>query len=196
MPVDKAPEGRDGYKAALQEMADRFRANGHVEIADRIEERECGGCTFCCKAKGIDDLDPPKPSWEICQHACEAGCSIYEERPRSCQVYACAWRMGIGRDSARPDKIGVMIDAEVLEDGESVLTIRATGPYDPWPVIRAIRDGRKLGAHHVGFTTMEEDRSIIDCKYFSDPGDIERGIGRHAGRGETGWNRPSKEKKK
>ena len=50
--------------------------------------RTCDGCTLCCKILGVDELQKPANAW--CAH-CERtkGCSIYAERPPSCQTFQC-----------------------------------------------------------------------------------------------------------
>src|SRR5215472_15010600 len=94
----------------------------------------CDGCTFCCKAMGVKELDKPENVW--CEFACRkpGRCSIYVERPQSCQEFKCYWlstqtsdvpanRMPI---EFRPDKSRCMI----VESDERRLIARVD-PREP-----------------------------------------------------------------
>jgi Fe-S-cluster containining protein len=70
--------------------------------------RECGGCTACCTVCEILELD--KPIRTKCEHECEIGCAIYENRPKTCQLFFCAWLRGFGTEDERPDKLGLFIE--------------------------------------------------------------------------------------
>lgn len=74
--------------------------------------RSCGECQACCEAIGVyfakDDFE--KPPFQRCEHQCEAGCAIYENRPRPCRVFNCTWILGWGREQDRPDKLGLVIE--------------------------------------------------------------------------------------
>ena len=86
--------------------------------------RDCGECIACCVYLKIPALDKPKLTH--CQHlnlveevkentmqlsaqAC-GSCGIYEDRPQVCKTYACAWLLGGGRESDRPDRSKMLID--------------------------------------------------------------------------------------
>lgn len=68
----------------------------------------CGGCTFCCLAMAVTELDKPKDRW--CPHAKKGvGCGIYPSRPQSCQDFECLWLQTDWPDeSMRPDRAKVM----------------------------------------------------------------------------------------
>src|SRR5262245_40783104 len=71
---------------------------------------ECGGCTLCCKLMGIPELEKKPGKW--CTHcAVGQGCKIYADRPESCRVFDCMYRLGPpGTDiKLRPDKCKVVI---------------------------------------------------------------------------------------
>ena len=71
--------------------------------------RSCGGCTACCKTHDVAEVDTP--SGELCQFAIIGqGCSIYNQRPRACQLYMCWWLLGKGEESDRPDCLKVVMD--------------------------------------------------------------------------------------
>ena len=72
--------------------------------------RKCGECQLCCRLLPVRELK--KLANKRCQHQrFRKGCSIYSERPISCQLWSCCWL--IGRDTetlARPDKSHYVID--------------------------------------------------------------------------------------
>ena len=181
----------------LKDSIEHFRAKGHDWVADRMEARECGDCTFCCTAKGIPDMEGGrKPPWVECDHVCEAGCGIYDAKPRTCSIYYCGWRLGLGGESSRPDKAQVMVDlspiTNAVPDIGDVLgvLVHADRPYRIIPVLRMLNDARRVGVPHTGFATAKEDRDGCRIEYEADPKKLEPRIARHAGRGETGWNVP------
>lgn len=69
--------------------------------------RECGGCTACCTVMAVKEFG--KGMYRTCSHVSGQGCSIYQERPRSCRVWSCQWQLG-EIDGERPDKSGVVIN--------------------------------------------------------------------------------------
>ena len=160
-------------------------------MVERIKERECGECTFCCTAKSIEDMVPIKPAWKRCKELCIAGCGIYKTKPETCADYFCAWRLGLGEDSARPDKVGAMVDVDVIH-GETTagITVHAKGAYDHDEVAGMINDGRRLGIAMVGFASEEDDSVPTMLQYTDEPEWIVGRLRSHSGDGKTGWNRP------
>lgn len=77
--------------------------------------RSCGDCQACCRAIRVQ-TDPEdkhqiqKPHHQPCQHQGAKGCGIYEERPRCCAVFTCMWLHGWGRNSDRPDRLGLIFE--------------------------------------------------------------------------------------
>jgi hypothetical protein len=79
------------------------------------ENTICGACTACCKSLGIAELDKPALQW--CQH-CDIGkgCTIYQDRPRSCHTYTCLYYQGVEEGEhpwpleMRPDRSHVIVD--------------------------------------------------------------------------------------
>ena len=88
--------------------------------------RQCGDCIVCCVYPRIDDPELRKPGMAHCPHLTLPGseepnkayytgrscknCTIYEDRPRLCEAYECAWVLGAGDDGDRPDKILMLFD--------------------------------------------------------------------------------------
>ena len=75
----------------------------------------CGDCTMCCKLVGVQELDKPRDTW--CEH-CEIGkgCSIYEDRPQSCDDFECLWLQSQSKsdpmgEHLRPDRCKVVLGA-------------------------------------------------------------------------------------
>lgn len=75
---------------------------------------ECNGCRFCCWSYSVEDVPQQakgpglrilqyKAPLSHCQHECEAGCSIHEQKgyPKECRDFRCPYLVG---DSIhRPD---------------------------------------------------------------------------------------------
>jgi hypothetical protein len=76
-----------------------------------MTERSCGGCTACCKALPIAELDKPSGRW--CTHCDKKrGCRIYDERPAGCRDFKCQWLLGsVFTDEERPDKVRIVVDS-------------------------------------------------------------------------------------
>jgi hypothetical protein len=75
-----------------------------------VPGRECGSCTACCVFLTIDSPEITKQSGAICRHRTEAGCGIYETRPRPCQEFFCGWRRNANiPEDWRPDRSGIFI---------------------------------------------------------------------------------------
>lgn len=75
-----------------------------------MTSRSCGECEECCRVVGVEELK--KPHHTTCAHQTGKGCAIYGDHPSECKSYICAWRQGILPDAMRPDKIGLIVDAE------------------------------------------------------------------------------------
>lgn len=69
--------------------------------------RSCGSCTACCTLTFVPELQ--KLENTTCKH-CDKGCTIYEDRPRSCREYRCAWLDSTLSVSMKPDVCGVIIE--------------------------------------------------------------------------------------
>jgi len=46
---------------------------------------------------------------EECVNVCEKGCSIYNDRPSSCEYFKCAYLTSGWKEDFRPDKSGIMV---------------------------------------------------------------------------------------
>lgn len=138
-------------KAAWQTRKDDKRIDAEVErrmarfplvmVKSEATERACGGCTACCTAIAVHELD--KPMWTDCQHQRQGqGCAVYEQRPDSCKSYWCMWQSGMLKgEENRPDKLGVIFDfrCEGTEDAISAWELWE-GASDQ-PQVKKIIDG-------------------------------------------------------
>jgi len=69
--------------------------------------RSCGSCSLCCKVLEVTDVG--KPVNEICRHSTSGGCTIYNERPRMCRSFSCAWLQGHVDDDWFPEAAGIVL---------------------------------------------------------------------------------------
>lgn len=82
--------------------------------------RECGTCCLCCKLIPFRELrqggvELAKPGYEWCEHArpgSTRACAIYADRPDSCAMFVCGWRLGLGIEESRPDRSGVVVNLD------------------------------------------------------------------------------------
>ncbi len=96
----------------------------HLEFlmrSDPVQGRECGECTACCTALGVTELQ--KPQYTTCQHLCDKGCAIYEQRPHACRTWSCLWLLGYiaGDERRRPDRLGLIFTSVDRPDGTQLL---------------------------------------------------------------------------
>lgn len=75
-----------------------------------LRSLHCGGCTECCRAMAIPEID--KPEFSRCPHQEPQGCGIYTERPAPCVSFKCGyitrWLDKYGGE-ARPDRCKVIV---------------------------------------------------------------------------------------
>ena len=63
-----------------------------------VPGRTCGTCMLCCTVMNVEELN--KPSGVTCSYAITGrGCTIREQRPRSCRRFFCGWRLDPNIDS-------------------------------------------------------------------------------------------------
>ena len=81
-----------------------------------VPGRDCGDCVVCCSTMNIDKPDVQKHSGMLCRHCVGGGCAVYETRFDVCRTFHCGWRQmpNLG-DGWRPDRSGVMIEFQVLD---------------------------------------------------------------------------------
>ena len=63
-----------------------------------VPGRTCGTCMLCCKVMRVDELN--KAAGVLCSYAVTgSGCTIRDQRPRSCRRFFCGWRLDPNIDS-------------------------------------------------------------------------------------------------
>lgn len=91
---------------------DRLR-RANAKIQKMLIQRQCGHCTACCTVLEVSELS--KPAGVKCLHVgqdenLDHGCLIHHIRPDGCRKWNCAWRMGTGSLTDRPDISGIVLD--------------------------------------------------------------------------------------
>ena len=75
--------------------------------------RTCDTCASCCTWLGIAKLK--KHAGQTCTNLKNGDprkrCGVYSTRPEACQVYLCAWRIGLFPEDLRPDLSGFIVNA-------------------------------------------------------------------------------------
>jgi len=95
------------------------------EIQAIIKQRGkgCGDCSACCTIMGVEMepiADAFKPERQRCGYERKCGgCSIYENKPDSCESFMCLWLAsqcfdGGMPDKWRPDRVGAVLDLNPL----------------------------------------------------------------------------------
>jgi len=89
-----------------------------------MNERICGECEVCCEEAVVEGKDWRKPANTKCRYQldgkdCKHGCAIFgkEGRPECCSQYQCSWLRGYGEEEDRPDKSGISISINNLNNG-------------------------------------------------------------------------------
>jgi uncharacterized protein len=85
------------------------------------EKRNCGTCSLCCKLPYVRELNKPIDTW--CKHACpgKGGCSIYPQRPHTCQKFMCGWLEGVVGDEWFPGRAKMFLSAKPKDGLTGVL---------------------------------------------------------------------------
>ncbi|MHC4371359.1 MAG: hypothetical protein ACYSW8_27415 [Planctomycetota bacterium] len=84
---------------------------------DSKPSRRCGNCTTCCIVMDTTAADPAGIAHAKCGKLCSGGCSIYDDRPEFCKTYQCTWLRGYFSNADRPDRIGVIVEAQETSFG-------------------------------------------------------------------------------
>ena len=110
--------------------------------------RKCGTCSACCRWPSVEEIN--KPAREPCRFLAKQGyrCTIYEDRPKACAEYRCAWLRGKGsvvNNRDRPDTCGVLIDRRSTQFGvvlvaKSLTPNAAMSPKGKRAIERTTRD--------------------------------------------------------
>lgn len=78
----------------------------------KTDFRDCGECTACCTWLVGESYGHKFGNGISCTYLEECGCGIYENRPKVCINYQCAWSQNLFPEEMRPDKCGVLVSVE------------------------------------------------------------------------------------
>jgi hypothetical protein len=93
-----------------------------------VPGRGCGDCTVCCTVMAVDKPEMQKEAGAPCRH-CAAGCAVDDTRPALCRDFYCGWRhLPILDESWRPDKSGVFVEFEAVEDSVGLSLVLIGNP--------------------------------------------------------------------
>lgn len=90
--------------------------------------RSCGECTACCSGSMNAEIHGHRMGGGIaCHFLTREGCGIYERRPQVCRDFVCGWLTPGSPfpDHWRPDRIGVIIRADVWQGRRCWLLLHA-----------------------------------------------------------------------
>ena len=89
-----------------------------------LPDRTCGACVECCRVIPLDLPELAKPTGELCGYCVDgAGCSVHAIRPQTCRVWFCLWRVVELSDDWRPDRSGVIVRPDGVEEGVITLYV-------------------------------------------------------------------------
>jgi len=139
----KSPQRRKRYKK--QKKFRQLRGNRLRKMKKLRKERsqpinlvrECGECSACCYGMQVIELN--KPSNTPCLYEC-GGCTIYNSRPAECKHFECLWKIGIGGEEERPDKLGffLYLTSNTIF-GELIVAVESKpGAFEDEPVKRKL----------------------------------------------------------
>ena len=105
--------------------------------------RHCGNCTLCCKLVPVKELQ--KAAGQRCRYQkALKGCTIYQRRPLTCQLWNCAWLVGDGTAGLRrPDFSHYVVDIAP----DYVTAVPDDGPKMTIPVVQVWCDPKFPDAH-------------------------------------------------
>lgn len=96
------------------------------------QTRKCGGCTACCTAVAVEELD--KEEYLDCINQAGHGCSLHSspDKPEACNEFICLWAAGMIPNKMRPDKAGAVAwTGEVMEGHAAVYVAKTSTVVDP-----------------------------------------------------------------
>jgi hypothetical protein len=75
--------------------------------------RPCGDCTACCDGWLIGEAHGKSfGHGKSCPFLLNKICTIYKDRPSTCQKYQCAWSQHLLPEWMKPNKCGVLVSVE------------------------------------------------------------------------------------
>jgi hypothetical protein len=93
-------------------MTPTEQGDSMMVMARAMTERQCGGCTLCCKLLPVRSLG--KGAGQRCQHQRSGkGCAVYSKLlsvAPECRFWNCRWVVGEAGATGRPDRTHYVID--------------------------------------------------------------------------------------
>src|SRR5579864_2123558 len=87
-----------------------------------VPGRSCGTCSLCCKVFAVQELSKPAGQW--CIHAvARSGCRNYDNRPRACRQFLCAWRLDVELGPAWKPEVSRFVLSEDRDRGAMTVTV-------------------------------------------------------------------------
>ena len=91
--------------------------------------RPCDECNACCAGQLSGEVYGRKfGCGKKCDFLIKGLCSIYNDRPKMCRDYQCAWTQHLFDEDLRPDKCGLMISVENDENEQKFFRIMEIRP--------------------------------------------------------------------
>lgn len=117
---------------------------------------------LCCKVLYIKDFEKPPGVW--CRHAAAGkGCTIYAERPSSCQTFYCLWMLdGTFGPEWKPERAKFVVS--VQPNGVNLLVAVDPGFPNAWtkpPYYDRIKSWAREGAEQGRFVFVRIGRRLI-----------------------------------
>jgi len=105
----------------------------NLDFGKQKESRSgsCGSCTLCCKLLGVKELSKPDGVWcKFCNKSggSPGGCTIYANRPDSCQEFQCGYLINHLPEEFRPDRVKMVITGTSEEIGAHIIHVDPNYP--------------------------------------------------------------------
>lgn len=95
-----------------------------MSVLPLLPDRECGGCVECCRVIPLNLPELAKPTGDLCAYGANgAGCAVHAIRPQTCRVWFCLWRVIELSDEWRPDRSGIIVRPDGIEEGVITLFV-------------------------------------------------------------------------
>jgi len=136
--------------------------------------RECGDCNLCCKLPMIKEENFYKKEYTWCKN-CDVGgtgCTIYNDRPKTCKTFICGWLEGSVPLEWKPNKVGFIVTVEPHGPEHKVMTLYADthkvhNIANHLKKIEYTQDGEEW-SYVIRYNTNENDLAVFDRQRFGD----------------------------
>lgn len=112
--------------------------------------RPCNECNKCCTGKLLANIHGfEMGNGKPCVFLIKGQCSIYDNRPKVCQSYQCAWSQGLFDEDMRPDKTGLMVSVEKDLEGQYLKVIPVNHQINIDDIEKLEKNMKELNARYV-----------------------------------------------